>query len=175
MPNFLLSSSNRYARDALVIIFAVWTAIGQYTSLSIHFITWSLKKWNVVSMCFLFPWDTEFLARLIADLLSIINSTCCSTSILNSANKDSNHRPCEAAYLPAICSVSHEDSAISDCFLKGTSETFINTGCSNHMTYHKAGPSMRACKETNNTWPQNFEGSNWVFCASFVKTHNILK
>ena len=56
----------------------------QWTTLSTPSWTWFLGKWNFVSMYLLLPWTTELLARLIFDLLSIINFTCFLTLIFRS-------------------------------------------------------------------------------------------
>ena len=80
--------------------------------------TWSLRKWNFVSMCLLLPWEAEFLNKLIAYLLSTHNCIGLWNFSFNSSRRVSNHKHWHAASAAAIYLTSHEEKATTFCFFK---------------------------------------------------------
>ena len=87
--------------------------------------TCSLRKWNLVSICLLLPWETRFLDKLIADCLSTSNLIALSTLKLTSFSNELVHLETWTYYIvwqlankDAIYSASQEDKDTASCFLE---------------------------------------------------------
>lgn len=83
----------------------------QCPSSSFPLITWSIKKWYLISMCLLQPWYTGWLTRLIVDLLSTNNFSFLDSIILNSSSNIPIHATWHATYDATMYSTSHDDKA----------------------------------------------------------------
>lgn len=90
----------------------------QWAASSTPLWTWLRRKWNFIPMCLLLPYNTGFLARLIPDLLSIINLTGLITLIFRSCNKLIIQTAWHADKAPAMYSASQVDNATIGCLLK---------------------------------------------------------
>ena len=69
-PNCSLIFSNCCWGKGLVNILAIWQCVLTYSSLIVLFKTCSLRKWNLIGICFVFEWITGYLEMLMALVLS---------------------------------------------------------------------------------------------------------
>ena len=79
MPSMSLSLLKDSIDNGFVKITATCSMVWQYFSSTIFYFTWSLRKWNRVSICLLLPCCTRFFASFIVDLLStyiVVDSSC---------------------------------------------------------------------------------------------------
>lgn len=90
----------------------------QWTTSSTPFWTWLHIKWNSVSMYLLLPYNTGFLERPVAGLLSIINLNDLLTLIFRSYNKLIIQIAWHADKAPAMYSTSQVDNATTGCFFE---------------------------------------------------------
>ena len=118
MFSIFLSIKNLSVFNPLVKISTTWTSVGQWCKPILPLHTWSLRKWNLVSICLLLPWLTGFLAKSMTDLLSICNSIFSKLPHFNSASKDNSQRPWHGALQEATYSASQVDKATTSCFLE---------------------------------------------------------
>ena len=68
-PNCSLIFSNYCRGKGLVNISAIWQCVLTYSSLIVLFKTCSLRKWNLIGICFVFECRTGFLEMLMALVL----------------------------------------------------------------------------------------------------------
>ena len=116
-PNFSLKQVNMSIFNAFVKPFASCASIEQYTTSIMPFVTCSLMKWNLVSLCLLLPCVIGFMARFIADLLLIFSFSGFFTSQLSSFITLSSQIAWSAANVLAMYSAKHDDRAVIGCFL----------------------------------------------------------
>jgi hypothetical protein len=82
----------------------------------------------------LFPWHTGFLAKLIADVLSIFSFTVILLMIFISLRSYCNQLAWDAAKDPATYSASQLERAMTDCFLEHQETGLLETWISIHST-----------------------------------------
>ena len=87
---------------------ATWSLVLQYTSSNLPLLTWSLRKWYLVSMCLLFPWEIGFFDKLMADLLSTYICTSLLYCNFISLSKAFNHKLWQAGSADPIYLASQE-------------------------------------------------------------------
>ena len=115
-PSILLNNSNFTRARGLVKISAILSQVLQYSTMISFDCSFSLTKWNWVSICLVFLWNTGLYASLMVLWLSVLMEVeffCSSPASLRSLL---NHITSHVAAHNAWYSDSHEDKATLICF-----------------------------------------------------------
>lgn len=130
MPNTSLNNSNLILPRFLVKISRALSQLLQYSIMISFHSTFSVKKWNCVSLCFVFLWNTRLFASFMELSLShwITLATFCSypTSRISLLNQTTSHLAVHIAWY----SSSTEDKDTVFWFLVlhvMTQESMLNT------------------------------------------------
>ena len=116
MPILEHSSARRTRPSGLVSMSVSLCSVGTNSSSIFFFSTHSRMKWCFNSICFEHSWKTGFLASLIVDLLSTLNTTYSASLLLNSVSNRACQIPWQAALAAAMYSDSHLERVMIFCF-----------------------------------------------------------
>ena len=116
-PQFHLWKSNKSIYNGFVNISVNWSLDLQGFKWTSPFLTSSLIKWYLVSICLLFWWNRLFLDSAIIELLSqyIVVDPCC--FYLSPSNTLLNHTTWHVVDVVATYSTAGDDSVTIGCFL----------------------------------------------------------
>lgn len=116
IPSVALSILNLSNGKALVKISATCSAVLQYSSITVFYFTWSLKKWYLILIYLFLQYCTRILASSMANLLStymIVPSSC---GLLNSFRRLFNLIYSQIVDVITTYLASHVNNATTLCF-----------------------------------------------------------